>query len=173
MSGALDGTRVIDFGQYLAGPLAALRFADQGAEVIRVDPPGGPRWRHPANAVLPGGKRSIVLDLKRSNEAALAITVFGRGEAIPEVIAVQHGTTERRRRWPASYCWSAAFRLDTPEQVFHRVCGPLGPYLAYMPDGEVGERRYWIDGIAYRVFNGHPEIETLRRPAPDANGVES
>jgi hypothetical protein len=26
---------------------------------------------------------------------------------------------------------------------------------------------------AYRVFNGHPEIETVRRPAPDANGVES
>ena len=45
--------------------------------------------------------------------------------------------------------------------------------LAYMPDGEVGERRYWIDGMAYRVFNDHPEIKTLRRPAPDANGVES
>lgn len=33
--------------------------------------------------------------------------------------------------------------LDTPEQVFHRVGGPLGPYLAYMPDGEVGDRRCW------------------------------
>jgi crotonobetainyl-CoA:carnitine CoA-transferase CaiB-like acyl-CoA transferase len=51
MSGALDGICVIDFGQYLAGPLAALQLADRGAEVIRVDPPGGPRWRHPANAV--------------------------------------------------------------------------------------------------------------------------
>jgi len=40
--------------------------------------------------------------------------------------------------------------LDTPEQVFRRVGAPLGPYLAYMPDGEVGDRRYWIDGIAYR-----------------------
>ena len=28
--------------------------------------------------------------------------------------------------------------LDTPEQVFCRFGGPLGPYLAYMPDGEVG-----------------------------------
>jgi hypothetical protein len=37
--------------------------------------------------------------------------------------------------------------LDTPEQVLRRVGGPLGPYLAYMPDGEVGDRRYWIDGI--------------------------
>ncbi len=63
--------------------------------------------------------------------------------------------------------------LDTAEQVFRRVGGPLGPWLGYMPDGEIGERRYWIDGIAYRVFNGHPEIETLRHPAPDANGIEN
>jgi hypothetical protein len=62
--------------------------------------------------------------------------------------------------------------LDTAEQVFRVVGGPLGPYLAYMPDGEVGDRRYWIDGVARRVLNGHPEIETLRRPAPDADGVE-
>ena len=62
--------------------------------------------------------------------------------------------------------------LDTVEQVFRTVGGPLGPHLAYMPDGEVGDRRYWIDGIAYRVLNGHPEIETLQRPAPDENGVE-
>ena len=52
--------------------------------------------------------------------------------------------------------------LDTPEQVFRRVGGPRRPYLAYMPDGEVGDRRYWIDGIAYRV--GH-------RPA-DAIGLD-
>jgi hypothetical protein len=62
--------------------------------------------------------------------------------------------------------------LDTVEQVFRAVGGGLGRYLAYLPDGEVGERRYWIDGIAYRVLNGHPEIETLRYPAPDSEGVE-
>jgi hypothetical protein len=62
--------------------------------------------------------------------------------------------------------------LDTPEEVFRAVGPALGRWLAYMPDGEVGERRYWIDGLAYRVLNGHPEIETLRRPAPDADGVE-
>ena len=41
MSGALHGIRVIDFGQYLAGPLLAVMLADHGADVIRVDPPGG------------------------------------------------------------------------------------------------------------------------------------
>ena len=63
--------------------------------------------------------------------------------------------------------------LETAEEVFRMVGAPLGQHLAYMPDGEVGDRQYWVDGIAYRVLNGHPELETLRRPAPDANGVES
>lgn len=66
MAGALNGIRVIDFGQYIAGPLAAMILADQGAEVIRVDPPGGPRWQTPANATWNRNKKSIVLDLKQA-----------------------------------------------------------------------------------------------------------
>jgi hypothetical protein len=62
--------------------------------------------------------------------------------------------------------------LDTAEEVFRQVGGSLGQWLPYMPDGEIGERQYWIDGLAYRVLNGHPELETLRRPEPDENGVE-
>ena len=50
VSGALAGLRVLDFGQYVAGPLAAMLMADQGADVIRVDPPEGPRWDISANA---------------------------------------------------------------------------------------------------------------------------
>ena len=64
MSGALDGIRVIDFGQYIAGPLAAVMLADQGADVVHVDPPGGPRWQHPSDAFFNRGKRRITLDLK-------------------------------------------------------------------------------------------------------------
>ncbi len=41
MAGALDGIRVIDFGQYIAGPLVGMLLADQGADVIKVDPPVG------------------------------------------------------------------------------------------------------------------------------------
>ena len=72
MSGVLDGIRVIDFGQYLAGPLVAMMLGDFGAEVTRVDRPGGPRWKHPANAVLQRGKRSIVLDLKTETDRRTA-----------------------------------------------------------------------------------------------------
>jgi hypothetical protein len=60
---------------------------------------------------------------------------------------------------------------ETAEESFRIFGGALGPWLDYMPDGEVGTRRYWIDGIAFRVFNGHPEIETVKYPAPE-NGVE-
>ena len=61
--------------------------------------------------------------------------------------------------------------LRNVEEVFRTFGAPLGPYLPAMPDGEVGERRWWVIRIAYQVFNGHPELETLRRPKPD-DGVE-
>ncbi|MCP4694979.1 MAG: hypothetical protein GY859_43530 [Desulfobacterales bacterium] len=62
--GPLTGARVIDFGQYIAGPLAAMMLADQGADVIRVDPPGGPFLHTPANAMYNRGKKMVRLDLK-------------------------------------------------------------------------------------------------------------
>jgi hypothetical protein len=61
--------------------------------------------------------------------------------------------------------------LETAEEVFRTFGGPLGPYLGAIPDGEVGERRWWVIRLAYQVFNGHPELEVLRRPAAD-QGVE-
>ena len=71
-AGPLDNIRVLDFGQYLAGPVVAMMLADQGADVIRIDPPAGPFWRTPANAMLNRGKRSIVLDLKSAGDVSIA-----------------------------------------------------------------------------------------------------
>ena len=68
MSSVLDAVRVIDFGQYIAGPLTAMLLADQGADVIRVDPPGGPLWDTPANATWNRGKRRITLHLKQPDD---------------------------------------------------------------------------------------------------------
>ncbi len=60
----LSDIRVIDFGQHVAGPAAAMMLGDLGAEVIRIDPPGGPRWASPAAAMLNRGKTCVALDLK-------------------------------------------------------------------------------------------------------------
>lgn len=84
MPGALDGIRVIDFGQYVAGPLAGMLLADQGADVIRVDPPGGPRWQTPANATWNRGKRSAVLDLKHSEDLATAQALIQGADVVVE-----------------------------------------------------------------------------------------
>lgn len=62
-TGPLAGVRVIDFGQYLAGPLAAVLLADQGADVIRVERPGGPSYSGSANATLLRGRRVVTLAL--------------------------------------------------------------------------------------------------------------
>ena len=83
-SSALAGLRVIDFGQYLAGPLAAMYLADNGADVIRVDPPSGPRWDHSANAILQRGKRSVVLDLKLAEAVAAARQLIETADVVIE-----------------------------------------------------------------------------------------
>jgi hypothetical protein len=76
-----------------------------------------------------------------------------------------------RRGTPAPLMLVGSVPFETAEQVF-RTCGPpLGPYLSSIPDGEVGERRRWITRLHYQVFNGHADLEVLRRPRHD-NGVE-
>src|SRR5215470_12409244 len=84
MTGALSGLRVIDFGQYIAGPLAAVMLADQGAEVIHIDPPGGPRWKTNADAFLQRGKRRISLDLKTSNDRGIAQRLIDSADVVIE-----------------------------------------------------------------------------------------
>jgi crotonobetainyl-CoA:carnitine CoA-transferase CaiB-like acyl-CoA transferase len=63
--GLLAGLRVVDFSAFVAGPLAAEILADLGADVIKVEPPGGEAMRAAAYAVAAcqRGKRSLALDI--------------------------------------------------------------------------------------------------------------
>ncbi len=61
--------------------------------------------------------------------------------------------------------------LDTVEEVMRTFGGALGTHLPAIPDGEVGERRSWVNRFCYQVFNGHPDLETVQRP-PLLDGVE-
>ena len=84
MAGVLDGIRVIDFGQYIAGPLTGMLLADQGADVIRIDPPDGPSWDTPANATWNRGKRSIALDLKKKDDQEIAQQLVDSADVVIE-----------------------------------------------------------------------------------------
>ena len=79
MSGPLEGVRVVECAQYVAGPLAGLLLSDLGADVVKVEPPAGDGYR----GVMPiadglgryfvplnRGKRSVVVDLKEDEGRA-------------------------------------------------------------------------------------------------------
>jgi crotonobetainyl-CoA:carnitine CoA-transferase CaiB-like acyl-CoA transferase len=149
MAGALDGIRVIDFGQWIAGPLSALLLADQGAEVIHVDPPGGPRWQGPANATLQRGKHSIVLDLKSHADLSFARALVSSADALIENF--RPGVMDRLGLgWDAVrrghdrliYCSLPGFAADDPRATMPAWEGVLAAATGtYASRGQAGGSR--------------------------------
>jgi crotonobetainyl-CoA:carnitine CoA-transferase CaiB-like acyl-CoA transferase len=80
----LAGVRVLDLGQYIAGPLVATLLGDQGAAVVRIEPPDGPRWRAPANAVLHRGRETRRLDLRDAGDRRTALGLVASADVLVE-----------------------------------------------------------------------------------------
>ncbi len=91
-SGPLTGIRVLDLATMISGPLAGMMLADQGAEVIKIESPGmGDMMRHLGTqkngvtglyALHNRGKKSIVLDLKNDEGAALLRELIGTADVL-------------------------------------------------------------------------------------------
>jgi crotonobetainyl-CoA:carnitine CoA-transferase CaiB-like acyl-CoA transferase len=83
MPGPLAGVKVLDLTSVVSGPLATMFLADQGAEVIKIEPLGGDITRRSRQSISASGefsalfvstnrgKRSLALDLKRPEAAAI------------------------------------------------------------------------------------------------------
>jgi crotonobetainyl-CoA:carnitine CoA-transferase CaiB-like acyl-CoA transferase len=78
-AGPLAGVRVLDLSAYIAGPYGCTLLADQGAEVLKVEPPGGDNLRHYPSTLtnesrafvgVNRSKRAVVLDLKQPADLA-------------------------------------------------------------------------------------------------------
>ena len=80
----LAGIRVVDFGHYLAGPLAGMLLADQGAEVIKIDRPGHPSCATPAGAVFNRGKQVVELNLKSDAGREVAQRLVAAADVVIE-----------------------------------------------------------------------------------------
>jgi crotonobetainyl-CoA:carnitine CoA-transferase CaiB-like acyl-CoA transferase len=80
-AGPLDGIRILEVGHMLAGPYATMMLADLGAEVTKIEPPGGDISRQVGDAYfasLNRGKRSVRLDLTTAEgQAGLGELVAG------------------------------------------------------------------------------------------------
>jgi len=94
MSGACDGLRVVDFSTWMAGPLASMVLADNGADVTKIEPPGGdPARAIPAFQTWNRGKKSIVLDLTSRNDRERALSLLA--DADVAVVSYRLGVAER------------------------------------------------------------------------------
>jgi crotonobetainyl-CoA:carnitine CoA-transferase CaiB-like acyl-CoA transferase len=113
MTGPLDGYKVLDLSWGVAGPLVGMLFADYGADVIKIEPPGGDPFRKlPAYAVWNRGKKSLTLNLRTEPGREILHRLMGGADVLIETWAA--GTGERlgldypalAQRFPRLVCCS-------------------------------------------------------------------
>ena len=105
MPGPLAGIRVLDLTSVVSGPLATMFLADQGAEVIKIEPLGGDITRRSRQSISASGefsalfvssnrgKRSLALDLKRPEAAKIMRKLIASSDVL--VQNFRPGTMER------------------------------------------------------------------------------
>jgi crotonobetainyl-CoA:carnitine CoA-transferase CaiB-like acyl-CoA transferase len=93
LANLLEGVRILDLTRNIAGPVATMFAAEMGADVIKVEPPGGDEMRRWPPFVdgesvyfvsCNRGKRSIVLDFKREADKAIYYRLLARADAVVE-----------------------------------------------------------------------------------------
>ena len=102
LTGALDGVRVLDLSTMVAGPVATMMLADQGADVIKVETPGGDLMRHFSrgrngmNAFFLAcnrNKRSLSVDLKTERGREIVHKLIATADVL--IHNFRPGTAER------------------------------------------------------------------------------
>ncbi|UYM07191.1 CaiB/BaiF CoA transferase family protein [Solicola gregarius] len=93
-SGPLHGVRVVEIAGIGPGPFAAMTLADLGADVIRVDRPGGGLvFTAPAYDLVTRGRPSVALDLKHRDGVATVLDLVAEADVLLE--GFRPGVAER------------------------------------------------------------------------------
>ncbi|MGH3355377.1 MAG: CaiB/BaiF CoA transferase family protein [Nocardioidaceae bacterium] len=115
-SGPLSGVRVVELAGIGPGPFAAMTLADLGADVIRIDRPGGGMTLGPPEAdLLNRGRPSVAVDLKHPDGVATVLRLVGRADALIE--GFRPGVAEKLGLGPDA-CWKV-----NPALVYGRMTG--------------------------------------------------
>src|SRR5687767_6876146 len=98
MAGALSGLRVLDLSWGVSGPMATMLLADHGADVVKIERPGGDPFRRQGRSELgyrtwQRGKRSAILDLKDPADLAVFRTLATHADILVE--SFEPGAAER------------------------------------------------------------------------------
>ena len=141
--GALEGLRVVEMGQLIAGPFAAKTLGDFGADVIKIEPPGAGdplrNWRLIQDGtsvwwqVQSRNKRSIALDLRSAEGQDIARQLIAQADVLIENF--RPGTLEG---WGMDY---ETLSQTNPGLVMLRISGygQTGPYRDLPGFGAIGE----------------------------------
>ncbi|MEU7317043.1 CaiB/BaiF CoA-transferase family protein [Streptomyces sp. NPDC007083] len=123
--GPLAGVRVVELAGIGPGPFAAMTLADLGADVVRVDRPGGGALAvAPEYDVTNRNKRSVLLDLKQQAGAAAALSLIERADVLVE--GFRPGVAERLGVGP-DVCLARNPRLVYGRMTGWGQEGPLAP----------------------------------------------
>ena len=159
MNKPLAGVRVIELGQLLAGPFAGCMLGYFGAEVIKVEPPGGDpirNWRTVKNGTslwwhsLARNKKCISLNLKTAEGRELVKKLLASADVVVENF--RPGVLENWGLDPGS------MQNDNPELIYARISGfgQTGPYAAKAGFASACEA---ISGFRYvNGFPGEPPV---------------
>ncbi|MFG2507412.1 CaiB/BaiF CoA transferase family protein [Streptomyces rubiginosohelvolus] len=144
--GPLTGVRVVELAGIGPGPFAAMLLADLGADVVRVDRPGGAGLGiDPAHDLTNRNKRSVVLDLKSDEGPARVLDLVERADILVE--GYRPGVAERLGVGPD------ACLARNPKLVYGRMTG-------WGQDGPLADRAG--HDIAYIALTG--TLSMIGRP---------
>ncbi len=141
MSGALNGLRVIEMGQLLAGPFCGQLLGDMGADVIKIEPPGSGDpmrdWGQGSEKVqwevIARNKRSVSANLRVPEGQALVRRLIAHADIVVENF--KPGTLEKWGMAPADLL------AAHPGLIIARMSGygQTGPYSDRAGFGGIGE----------------------------------
>lgn len=163
-SGPLADLRVIDMSTVLAGPNCARYLADFGADVIKVERPGGDSlrnmaWRDPRDGeglwwkLVNRNKRTLVLDIKDADDVATLLSLLDEADVLVE--NSRPGTLERLGLGPE------VLLARNPKLVMTRISGfgQDGPYASRAGFATIAEA---MSGLV--ALSGSPDGQPLPPP---------
>ena len=163
-SGPLADLRVIDMSTVLAGPNCARYLADFGADVIKVERPGGDSlrnmaWRDPRDGeglwwkLVNRNKRTVVLDIKDADDTAALLSLLDEAHVLVE--NSRPGTLERLGLGPD------VLLARNPKLVITRISGfgQDGPYASRAGFATIAEA---MSGLV--ALSGSPDGQPLPPP---------
>jgi crotonobetainyl-CoA:carnitine CoA-transferase CaiB-like acyl-CoA transferase len=163
MAGVLNGLKVLDLSWGIAGPMATMLLADNGAQVTKIEPPGGDPFRNQLGyKVWQRGKKSAILDLKNAEDKKAFLALASTADILVE--SFRPGVTEK-----LGIDYKTLSALN-PRLVYCSITGygrdnehsqrPAYDALVQARSGLMFEQRGWPEG-ALNHISGLPD------PYPD------